>query len=62
MKKYVIFTTFTGIKGTTEENYSAFYQNARLIQDFRGFENVEDVKNYVVQYLGYSPKNVIVID
>lgn len=62
MDRYIIYKTFTGIKGTTESNYNAHIQNARLIKNFNMFDNVQDVQDYIIKYFGYTSNNIIIID
>lgn len=63
MNKFIIWETFLGWQGTTEENYNAFIQDARKINDFKktnGFGCVLDVINFVKAFFRYSDDEIIV--
>ena len=65
MTKYVIWNSFNEWKGTTEENYNSYIQDARKIHAFtknNGFYCVLDVKNFVKQFFKYSDDEIIILD
>lgn len=60
--KIVIFKQGGVYYTTTEENYNAKIQNARVIHKMDNFNNAEEIKDYYCEYFGSKPEDFIVIE
>lgn len=63
MEKMVIYKNWNGtLMVTTEGNYLARIQNARLINEMKGFETPTEVVEYYCKWFGSKPEDFRIID
>ena len=60
--KTVIYKENGIFKTTTEENYNARIQNARIICNWENFESAEEIIDYLIKYCNYKKENFIIIN
>lgn len=60
--KNIIYKNIFGYCVTTEQNYYAQIQNARLIQRCYDFKSAYDIIDYFCNYFGYSSEEFLIVD